>query len=192
MLQRDRADPGLQLWTYDEILFPLLMLPAPSCLEAAHPHTTPTSPLWGWQLSHCSDTIPLSCSPRASDSRQLKHHHCGRASTLVRTGILQFLEERTCSKVCEPGHGRLVVHVLQMRPVRAANPQRVGPDCQTSIWRALDSFSNDMAPGGMAQRSPEPTQHLPLSWPRQPVPDSGNGSLDPKVASHFGDALSLR
>lgn len=152
MLQRDRADPGLQLWTYDEILFPLLMLPAPSRLEAAHPRTAPASPLWGWQLSHCSDTIPLSCSPRASDSRQLKHHHCGRASTLVRTGILQFLEERTCSKVCEPGHGRLVAHVLQMRPVRAADP---------NVWdqiARLQSGEHSMA---------FPVTWHQVAWPRE-------------------------
>lgn len=39
MLQRRQADPGLQLRPYDEILFPLLMLPAPSwqLVLALHP-----------------------------------------------------------------------------------------------------------------------------------------------------------
>lgn len=112
MLLRRQADTGLQLWVYDEIFFSQLSLPCCS-LSLHYPPTPPQ-----WQLGHCSYTIPLLLQPKsirlkgaeAPPLQQSFHAHQYWAPP-------GSLKEYICSKVCEPRHGRLVVHRLQMRPV---------------------------------------------------------------------------
>lgn len=43
--------------------------------------------------------------------------------------------------------------------------------------------------GSSAAALTQTNQQAPLSWPRTPLPNSGEGSLEPNVASYLGDAL---